>query len=79
VAKQVKVDNKKNDRLVARSPLTNLIFAAILGLIYVTVLNQSAAQAIVYAIGAFLFFNTIDYFILYYRLKKLDNNPKETK
>lgn len=79
VAKQVKVEKQKESRLVARSPLTNLIFAAILGLIYVAVLNQSAVQAIVYAIGAFLFFNTIDYFILYYRLKKLDKNPKEIK
>jgi hypothetical protein len=79
VAKQVKVNNQKENRLVARSPLTNLIFAAILGLIYVAVLNQSPAQAVVYAIGAFLFFNSIDYFILYYRLKKMDKNPKETK
>jgi hypothetical protein len=79
VAKQVKVDNKKDGRLVTRSPFTNLIFAAILGLIYVAVLNQSPAQAIVYAIGAFLFFNTVDYFILYYRLRKLDKTPKETK
>lgn len=79
MAKQVKVNDKKDGRLVARSPLTNLIFAAILGLIYVVVLNQNLAQATIYAIGAFLFFNTIDYFILYYRLKKLDQNPKETK
>lgn len=79
MAKQVKVDNQKENRLVARSPLTNLIFAAILGLIYVALLNQSPAQAIVYAVGAFLFFNSIDYFILYYRLKKMDKNQKETK
>lgn len=83
MAKQIKVDPKaaaKTDnqpdkgRLTTRSPLTNLVFAAILGLIYLVAFNQSPGNSLVYAIGAFLFFNTIDYCILYYRM-----NKKETK
>jgi hypothetical protein len=83
VAKQVKVDSKKakpakqqDGRLTTRSPMTNLVFAGILGLIYIVVFNQNGAQALLYAIGAFLFFNTVDYCILYYRMNK---NSKETK
>ena len=77
VAKQVKVQHNKDEaRLVTRSPKTNLVFAAILGLIYLTIFNQSAGQALLYAIGAFLFFNTVDYIILYYRMRK---NSKEAK
>lgn len=84
MAKQVKVDNSKKSsktdepietaethgRLVARSPLTNLFFAAVLGLIYLAVFKQSPQQALLYGGGAFLFFNTVDYIILYYRMNK---------
>lgn len=81
MAKQVKIDNAKKVKsstkavperasLTTRSPKTNLFFAAILGLIYLTVFGQSAQHALLYAIAAFLFFNTVDYFILYNRLKK---------
>lgn len=81
MAKQVKVDNSKKaaepinasetqGRLVARSPLTNLFFAAILGLIYLAAFGQSPQQAFIYGAGAFLFFNTVDYCILYYRMNK---------
>ena len=79
MAKQVKVDRKKEpvkksqpERgvLTTRSPKTNLVIAVILGFIYLTLFNQSPQQALLYGIGAFLFFNTIDYCILYYRLKK---------
>lgn len=85
VAKQVKVERKKEssktaqpqrDILNTRSPKTNLIFAAALGLIYLTLFNQSPQQSLLYAVGAFLFFNTVDYCILYYRIKK---NLKENK
>lgn len=87
MAKQVKVDNSKkakneidspeyHGRLVARSPVTNLFFAAILGLFYLLAFNQSAGQALIYAIGAFLFFNTVDYIILYYRINKMNKRSK---
>lgn len=75
MAKQVKVESKKRTvidaegRLKTRSPLTNLIFAVILGLIYLVVFNGGQG-ALLYAIGAFLFFNTVDYCILYYRMNK---------
>lgn len=77
MAKQVKVDSKKTKAaspeqglLMTRSPKTNFIFAAALGLIYLVIFNQSAAQALIYGIAAFLFFNTVDYLILYRRLNK---------
>lgn len=81
MAKQVKVDNTKTKpertdiisdqgRLTTRSPVTNLFFAGILGLVYLAVFNQSFQHSLVYAIGAFLLFNTIDYCFLYYRMNK---------
>ncbi|MGI9027717.1 MAG: hypothetical protein ACR2FM_02645 [Candidatus Saccharimonadales bacterium] len=85
MAKQVKIETKKKSSdpvadktanqalLASRSPKTNLVFAVILGLIYLTIFNQSGQQALLYAIGAFLFFNTVDYFILYYRINKRSN------
>ena len=85
MAKQVKVERKKEpakvvqpDRgvVMTRSPKTNLIFAAVLGLIYLVLFKQSPQQSLLYAGGAFLFFNTVDYFILYYRMNK---NSKEIK
>ncbi len=81
MAKQVKIDNTKKvsgsaktvperPLLTTRSPKTNLFIAAILGLIYLTVFNLSVQHTLLYATGAFLFFNTVDYFILYNRIKK---------
>lgn len=73
MAKQVKVDRSSEQRrLATRSPFTNLLFAAILGLIYMTVFSQSPQSSLVYATGAFLFFNTVDYCVLYYRMNKED-------
>lgn len=76
MAKQVKLEKNPESRITTRSPKTNLAFAAILGLIYLVVFNQNGGQALIYAIGAFLFFNTVDYCILYYRMNK---NSKEIK
>lgn len=81
MAKQVKVDSTKTkagrteeingqERLTTRSPITNLFFAAILGVIYLAVFNQTPQHSLFYAIGAFLLFNTIDYCFLYYRMNK---------
>lgn len=79
VAKQVKVEHKKatpkpptegQSKLTARSPKTNLFYAAILGLVYVTLFKQTPQQSLLYAGGAFLFFCTVDYCFLYYRLNK---------
>lgn len=78
MAKQIKVDSKKKaesakpERLVTRSPLTNLFFAVLLGLVYLFVFDGGQG-ALLYAVGAFLFFNTVDYCILYYRLNKKEN------
>ncbi len=69
MAKQVKV-SKTSDRITTRSPKTNLIFAVILGLLFLVLFQGSPQGAVVYAIGAFMFFNTVDYCILYYRLNK---------
>lgn len=83
MAKQVKADKSKTKkatepievaetqgRLVARSPLTNLFFAAILGILYLAVFDRTPGQSLIYAGIAFLFFNTVDYCILYYRMNK---------
>lgn len=79
MAKQVKVEPKKSKAkairpeqglLMTRSPKTNFIFAAALGLIYLGLFDQTPGQALIYGIGAFLFFNTVDYFILYRRINK---------
>lgn len=68
MAKQVKID-KNTEKITTRSPKTNLIFALILGLLYLVLLG-GLNGAIIYAIGAFMFFNTVDYLILYYKLNK---------
>lgn len=68
MAKQVKVEDKKH-KISTRSPRSNLILALALGLIYL-VLFGGPQGAILYAIGAFMFFNTVDYLILYYKLNK---------
>lgn len=77
MAKQIKVDPKKDSKkqptapkVTTRSPRTNLIFAALLGLVFLTLFQGSPQGAFIYAVGAFLFFNTVDYCILYYRLNK---------
>ncbi len=81
MAKQVKVDrtdkskstktvHPSESRIVTRSPKINFYFAVALGLIYLLLFDQNATGALIYGAGAFLFFNTVDYCILYYRLKK---------
>lgn len=78
MAKQVDIKGKKASgsvvddqrRIASRSPKTNLIFAALLGLLYIALFNQNVAGAAIYAIGAFMFFCTVDYCILYYRMNK---------
>jgi hypothetical protein len=81
MAKQVKVDNKKTQteainaagtskRVASRSPLTNLYIAVILFVVYLAIANQGLQKSLIYSIGAFMFFNTVDYCILYYRMNK---------
>lgn len=77
MAKQIKANRKDTGvaeevqpKLVARSPMVNLAFAVALALIFLAFFGPSVPQAVVYGIGAFLFFNTVDYIILYYRMKK---------
>ncbi len=84
MAKQINATSKKTKsgvingteapkRIATRSPITNLYIAGILFVIYMAIADQGLERSLLYSVAAFMFFNTVDYCILYYRMKKERN------
>lgn len=66
-----KNDTKKRPLREPRSPKTNLIWALIISA-FLVLLTGDVGYALSGGIFGFLFFNTVDYMIFYYRYKKGD-------
>lgn len=71
--KRVKVEKSDKERKLRepRSPKTNLVWALIISAALVLITSDTR-YALSAGIFAFLFFNTVDYMIFYYRYKKGD-------
>lgn len=72
-AKKITIEKTAAERKLRepRSPKTNLVWALIISAVLVLITSDTR-YALSAGIFAFLFFNTIDYMIFYYRYKKGD-------